>query len=270
MVRYEAVITALIGGVLGVVLGVVLALLVSRPLRRGFMLSIPVVHARRCCSSSRRSPACSRRSCRPAARRGSTCWRRWPTSRRGGRCGAVSAASAPTPSRRDVSSSRVSESSCRRSAAVRPVGGGADDIFDRRAASVRARRCARRARLGARPRRCTARLPRGGARRPASSSAVPASPTASRPAVTFVAPSRAASTAASAAASMSRSSASTFAVAPAERSASLADLIGDDGEAAAVLAGAGGLDRGVQRQEVDWSASSRTVATMSRSRACAP
>ena len=30
----------------------------------------------------------------------------------------------------------------------------------------------------------------------------------------------------------------------------LADLVGDDGEAAAVLAGAGGLDRGVQRQQV--------------------
>ena len=30
----------------------------------------------------------------------------------------------------------------------------------------------------------------------------------------------------------------------------LADLLGDDGEAAALLAGAGGLDRGVERQQV--------------------
>ena len=38
--RYEAVITSLIGGVLGLVLGVVLAVLVSRPLE-DFQLSIP-------------------------------------------------------------------------------------------------------------------------------------------------------------------------------------------------------------------------------------
>jgi putative ABC transport system permease protein len=40
MIRYEAVITALIGGVLGLVLGVVLAILVTQPLD-GFKLSIP-------------------------------------------------------------------------------------------------------------------------------------------------------------------------------------------------------------------------------------
>jgi putative ABC transport system permease protein len=41
VVRYEAVITSLIGGVLGIVLGVVLALLFTRPLE-DFELSIPV------------------------------------------------------------------------------------------------------------------------------------------------------------------------------------------------------------------------------------
>jgi putative ABC transport system permease protein len=43
IVRYEAVITALIGGVLGGALGVVFALLVSRPLAdEGFIIKIPV------------------------------------------------------------------------------------------------------------------------------------------------------------------------------------------------------------------------------------
>jgi putative ABC transport system permease protein len=42
LVRYESVITALIGGVLGVVLGILLAVVVSRPLAsEGFVLSIP-------------------------------------------------------------------------------------------------------------------------------------------------------------------------------------------------------------------------------------
>ena len=42
MVRYEAVITAMIGGVLGSFLGVVFAVLASRPLAdEGFTLSIP-------------------------------------------------------------------------------------------------------------------------------------------------------------------------------------------------------------------------------------
>jgi putative ABC transport system permease protein len=42
VVRYEAVITSLIGGILGIVLGVVLAILFTRPLD-DFTLSIPVV-----------------------------------------------------------------------------------------------------------------------------------------------------------------------------------------------------------------------------------
>jgi putative ABC transport system permease protein len=41
-VRYEAVITSLIGGVLGVVVGLVLAILFTQPLD-DFTLSIPVV-----------------------------------------------------------------------------------------------------------------------------------------------------------------------------------------------------------------------------------
>jgi putative ABC transport system permease protein len=40
-VRYEAVITSLIGGVLGIVLGIVLAILFTQPLD-DFTLSIPV------------------------------------------------------------------------------------------------------------------------------------------------------------------------------------------------------------------------------------
>jgi putative ABC transport system permease protein len=42
VVRYEAVITSLIGGILGIVLGIVLAILFTRPLD-DFTLSIPVV-----------------------------------------------------------------------------------------------------------------------------------------------------------------------------------------------------------------------------------
>jgi putative ABC transport system permease protein len=42
VVRYEAVITSLIGGVLGIVLGIVLAILFTRPLD-DFTLSIPAV-----------------------------------------------------------------------------------------------------------------------------------------------------------------------------------------------------------------------------------
>ncbi|HSD80115.1 MAG TPA: FtsX-like permease family protein, partial [Solirubrobacteraceae bacterium] len=41
MIRWEAVITSLIGGVLGAVLGTILAVLFTRPLD-GFVLSIPV------------------------------------------------------------------------------------------------------------------------------------------------------------------------------------------------------------------------------------
>ena len=41
MIRWEAVITALIGGILGVVIGVVLAVLFTQPLD-DFILSIPV------------------------------------------------------------------------------------------------------------------------------------------------------------------------------------------------------------------------------------
>ena len=45
MVRYEAVITALIGAILGTMLGVIFAVLVSRPLAdEGFKLSYPVGH----------------------------------------------------------------------------------------------------------------------------------------------------------------------------------------------------------------------------------
>ncbi len=43
MIRYEAVITALIGGILGMVLGVIFAALISQPLKdEGFVLSYPV------------------------------------------------------------------------------------------------------------------------------------------------------------------------------------------------------------------------------------
>ena len=43
MIRYEAVITALIGGILGMVLGVIFAALISQPLKdEGFILSYPV------------------------------------------------------------------------------------------------------------------------------------------------------------------------------------------------------------------------------------
>jgi putative ABC transport system permease protein len=43
MVRYEAVITALIGAVLGMALGVIFAALISRPLAdEGFTLSYPI------------------------------------------------------------------------------------------------------------------------------------------------------------------------------------------------------------------------------------
>jgi len=40
MIRYEAIITAMLGGILGAVLGVVLAVLVSQPLE-DFKLAIP-------------------------------------------------------------------------------------------------------------------------------------------------------------------------------------------------------------------------------------
>jgi putative ABC transport system permease protein len=44
MIRYEAVITALIGGILGMVLGIIFATLISEPLKdEGFTLSYPVV-----------------------------------------------------------------------------------------------------------------------------------------------------------------------------------------------------------------------------------
>jgi putative ABC transport system permease protein len=44
LVRYESVITALIGAVLGVVLGAIFATLVTIPLRsEGFVISIPIV-----------------------------------------------------------------------------------------------------------------------------------------------------------------------------------------------------------------------------------
>ena len=43
MIRYEAVITALIGGILGIVLGVIFAFLIGQPLKsEGFRLSYPV------------------------------------------------------------------------------------------------------------------------------------------------------------------------------------------------------------------------------------
>jgi putative ABC transport system permease protein len=44
MIRYEAVITALIGGILGMALGVVFAALIAQPLKdEGFTLSYPLV-----------------------------------------------------------------------------------------------------------------------------------------------------------------------------------------------------------------------------------
>jgi putative ABC transport system permease protein len=44
MIRYEAVITALIGGILGLVLGIIFATLISQPLKdEGFTLSYPVI-----------------------------------------------------------------------------------------------------------------------------------------------------------------------------------------------------------------------------------
>jgi putative ABC transport system permease protein len=44
LVRYESVITALIGGVLGTLLGIFLAIIVSRPIAdEGFVLKIPFV-----------------------------------------------------------------------------------------------------------------------------------------------------------------------------------------------------------------------------------
>jgi putative ABC transport system permease protein len=44
LVRYESVVTALIGGILGAVLGVIFALIVSRPIAdEGFVLKIPIV-----------------------------------------------------------------------------------------------------------------------------------------------------------------------------------------------------------------------------------
>jgi putative ABC transport system permease protein len=44
MIRYESIITALIGGVLGLVVGIVFAVVITRPLAKdGFVLSIPVV-----------------------------------------------------------------------------------------------------------------------------------------------------------------------------------------------------------------------------------
>ena len=77
MIRYESIITALIGGVFGLIIGVVGALLVVALTLSGagYVISIPVgtlvvllVVAG--------SPACSPRSCRPGARRAWTCCRR--------------------------------------------------------------------------------------------------------------------------------------------------------------------------------------------------
>ena len=75
MIRYESVITALIGGVLGLVIGIVGAVLVdlARAVGLGLRAVDPGRHADRAARASRRSPACSRRSCRRAAPRAWTC-----------------------------------------------------------------------------------------------------------------------------------------------------------------------------------------------------
>ena len=81
MIRYESVITALIGGVLGIVIGVVGAVLVrrSRSRARASCVSIPVGTLAILLRGLRRSRACSPPSRRRAARRGWTCCRRSPS-----------------------------------------------------------------------------------------------------------------------------------------------------------------------------------------------
>ena len=68
MVRYESLITALIGGVLGLALGIVGAILVRELVLSGTGYVLVIRSPRwSCCSGSPASPACSPPSC-PARR----------------------------------------------------------------------------------------------------------------------------------------------------------------------------------------------------------
>ncbi len=72
MIRYESMITALIGGVLGLLIGVVAAVLVTTFALSGsgYVQAFPIGALATCCWPPR-SPVCSRRSCRLAGLRSS-------------------------------------------------------------------------------------------------------------------------------------------------------------------------------------------------------
>ena len=76
MIRHESIVTALIGATLGIVVGMFLAVITTFALSTTGSCSRCRSRRSPCSSSWRSSPACWRRSCRRAAPRGSTCWRR--------------------------------------------------------------------------------------------------------------------------------------------------------------------------------------------------
>ncbi len=83
LIRYESVITALIGAVLGLILGCIFAALISQPLKdQGFELTFPVGQLVVLLVLAA-LPGCWRLSARRGGRRGWACWRRWRTSSRG-------------------------------------------------------------------------------------------------------------------------------------------------------------------------------------------
>ena len=79
MIRYEAIITAMLGGILGAALGVLLALVVSRPLD-GLQAVDPGRQPDPAARPERRSRGSAPRCCPHDARRSSTCSRRSRTS----------------------------------------------------------------------------------------------------------------------------------------------------------------------------------------------